>query len=71
VAKVSIGIGAVCYFGHQYWAWLETKDVVMPTLAVVYLDGAGVWILMGIILIIVAQILRKGIEIQDGNDLTI
>lgn len=43
-AKVSMGIGVVYFFGHQYGAWLETQNVVIPNLALVYLDGAGVWI---------------------------
>jgi len=35
------------------------------------LAGADVWLFMGIVLLIIAFIFKKGIEIQSENDLTI
>lgn len=41
----------------------------MPDLHYLRLGGADVWLFMGITLLVIAQIFKKGIEIQ--NDLTV
>jgi len=45
--------------------------VKMPGIEHLRLAGADVWLFMGVILLVIAQIFRKGIEIQDENDLTV
>jgi hypothetical protein len=36
-----------------------------------HLGGADVWLFMGVILYIIAQIFKRGIEIQAENELTV
>lgn len=43
----------------------------MPDIQSLNLDGSDVWLFMGLILLVIAQIFKKGIEIQTENELTI
>jgi hypothetical protein len=43
----------------------------MPDIENMRLGGADVWLFMGVTLFVIAQIFKRGIEIQTENDLTI
>jgi hypothetical protein len=43
----------------------------MPDIQYLQLGGADVWLFMGITLLVIAQIFRRGIEIQTENELTV
>ncbi len=45
--------------------------MVVPELNKLEIGGADVWIFMGIILFVIAQFFKRGLEIQSENDLTI
>jgi len=47
------------------------KGISMPDDNSMGFGGADVWMFMGIILLVIAQIFKRGIEIQLENDLTI
>jgi hypothetical protein len=43
----------------------------MPSIQNLKFDGADVWLFMGVTLLIVAKIFKRGIELQTENDLTV
>jgi hypothetical protein len=43
----------------------------MPDTQTLVLGGADVWIFMAIILFVLAQLFKRGIEIQNENELTV
>jgi hypothetical protein len=43
----------------------------MPDTQRLRLGGSDVWIFMSVILFVIAQIFRRGIEIQSENELTV
>jgi len=45
--------------------------VKMPEIQYLRLGGADVWLFMGVILFVLAQIFKRGIEIQTENELTV
>jgi hypothetical protein len=71
VSYLSLGIGLFSFWGVKYTGWLVTQGVKMPDVEVLRLGGADVWLFMGVTLLVIAQIFKRGIEIQSENDLTI
>ena len=71
VAYLTIGIGIFSNMGVKYSEWLATKGIEMPTIDSLNLDGADVWLFMGVTLLVIAQIFKRGIEIQDEHELTV
>lgn len=64
-------IGIFSRGGSNYAEWLEKKGIVMPDPEQLRLDGADVWLFMCVVLFMVAQIFKRGIEIQTENELTV
>ena len=71
VSYLALGTGFFSFWGIKYTSWLLKQGVQIPDVEVLHLGGADVWIFMGITLIVIAQIFKRGIEIQSENDLTI
>ncbi|WP_118952523.1 DUF2975 domain-containing protein [Taibaiella helva] len=71
VAYLSFLIGLFSVWGSAYAGWLVKLGVPMPDAAQLRLGGADVWLFMSIILFVIAQIFRRGIEMQTENELTI
>lgn len=71
VCCFAFGIGLFTAWGTNYTGWLVSKGIAMPDTQNLRLGGADVWLLMGVILFIIAQIFKKGIEIQAENELTV
>ncbi|MWB95418.1 DUF2975 domain-containing protein [Flavobacterium sp. GA093] len=71
VAYLTLGIGLFSSWGAKYSAWLISLGVEMPQIQVLRLAGADVWFFMSITLFVIAQIFKRGIEIQSENELTI
>ncbi len=71
LSYLSLGTGLFSWWGVKYAAWLSTKGVAMPDIQNMRLGGADVWLFMGVTLFVIAQIFKRGIEIQTENDLTI
>jgi hypothetical protein len=69
LSLLALGIGFFSNYGINYAKWLAEKGINMPNTNQLNLDGAGVWLFMGVILLVIAQIFKRGIEIQDENDL--
>ncbi|MGX5817215.1 DUF2975 domain-containing protein [Chitinophaga lutea] len=70
-AWLSLGIGVFEHVGAKYAHWLTRQSVPMPDLTALGMDGASVWIFMAVILFVVSQIVKRGMELQAENDLTI
>ncbi len=71
LAYLALGIGLFSSWGVKYAEWLTNQGVEMPDVASMRIGGADVWLFMGVILLVIAQIFKRGIEIQEENELTI
>lgn len=71
LAYLTLGIGLFTHFGVNYAEWLYNQDVKMPDIYHLRLAGGDVWLFMSVTLYVIAQIFKRGIEIQNENDLTI
>jgi len=71
VSYLSLGTGLFSFWGVKYAQWLVQMGVKMPDIQYLRLGGADVWLFMGVILLVIAQIFKRGIEIQSDNELTI
>lgn len=68
---LALGIGLFSWWGAKYTTWFVSQGVEMPDLQELRLGGADVWLFMGVTLFVIAQIFKRGIEIQTENDLTV
>ncbi len=64
-------IGLFSYWGTKFTTWLISQGVSMPSIQSLKFAGADVWLFMGVVLLIMAKIFKKGIELQTENDLTV
>ena len=68
---LALGIGLFSHSGFEYSVWLTKQGVKSADLHSLHLVGADVWLFMTVILFVIVQVIKKGIEIQNENDLTI
>ncbi len=66
---LALGIGFFSNWGINYTKWLVEKGINMPGINQLNFDGADVWLFMGVILFVISQIFKRGVEIQEENDL--
>ena len=71
IAYLSLGIGLFSFWGAKYTEGLVSQGVKIPEIQYLRLGGADVWLFMGVTLLVIAQIFKKGIELQNENDLTV
>ncbi|MCH5717178.1 DUF2975 domain-containing protein [Niabella hibiscisoli] len=71
IASLALLIGLFSILGASCADWLSKKGVRMPDLESLYLGGADVWIFMSIALFVVAYVFKRGIELQNENNLTV
>jgi ABC-type Fe3+ transport system permease subunit len=71
VSCLAFGIGLFTGWGVKYTEWLVNQGVKMPDTHHLRLGGADVWLFMSVILFVIAQIFKRGIEIQSENELTV
>jgi len=71
VSYLAFGIGLFTGFGVKYTEWLVKQGVHMPDTQHLRLGGADVWLFMAVTLFVIAQIFKRGIEIQTENELTV
>lgn len=64
-------IGLFSAWGAKYSEWLAKKGIDMPDIQYLRLAGADVWLFMAVILFLIAQVIKRGIEIQTENELTV
>lgn len=68
---ISLLIGITSLFGSSFTERLIEKGVKMPQLQQMHIGGADVWLFMAIILIVITQVFKRGMELQTENDLTV
>lgn len=71
LSYLALGIGIFSYWGVSYTGWLINQGVKMPDIQYLRLGGADVWLFMWITLYVIGQIFKRGIEIQEENELTV
>jgi hypothetical protein len=71
ISYLSLGLGLFSYWGVKYSEWFVKQGVKMPDIQYLRLGGADVWLFMGVTFFVLAQIFKRGIEIQEENDLTV
>jgi hypothetical protein len=71
ISYLSLFIGFISLWGVKYTEWLVEQGVKMPDIQYLRLGGADVWLFMSVILFVLAQIFKRGIEIQSENELTV
>jgi hypothetical protein len=70
-AYVCFAIAIISSQGIKRYDWLISKQVFIPSIQDLGFGGADVWQLMCLILFVFAQLLKRGIELQTENDLTV
>lgn len=70
ISYVALGTGVLTWALNSYCEWLINRGVVFPNLQG-YLGGGTEFILMGGIIFIIAQVFKRGIEIQSENEFTV
>lgn len=68
---LALGIGLFSHSGYKYSVWLAEQGMEAADLQALNLAGADVWLFMTVILVVIAQVVKKGIDVQNENDLTI
>ena len=68
---LAFAIGLFHWWGVKYTEWFVKQGVKMPDIQHLRLGGADVWLFMGVMLFVIAQIFKRGIEIQTENELTV
>ncbi len=68
---ITLGIGIFSNWGVSYAEWLSSQGVKLPTNEKLKLDGGSVWLFMSVTLLVISQFFKRGIEIQEENDLTV
>lgn len=71
IGYLSLGISFFSVWGTNYTDWLVSKGVTMPSVHQLRIAGADVWVFMSVVLFVIAQIFKRGIELQSENDLTV
>ncbi len=71
IAYLALGIALFSFWGEKVTEGLVNQGIKMPDLQNLRLGGADVWMFMGVTLLVIAGIFKKGIELQNENDLTV
>ena len=70
-AYLCLGIGISSIIVNDYTQWLQTLGAMKVDMESLKLGGADVWLFMSVILMLIVQLVKRGIEIQKENGLTI
>lgn len=68
---LALGIALFSECGYNSLIWLESQGVILDKKQLLSFAGSDIWLFMSVILFLIAQVVKKGIEIQNENDLTI
>ena len=70
ISYVALGTGTLTLIANKYCEWLTGQGVAFPGLQA-YLGGGAEFVLLGGIIFMIAQVFKRGIEIQSENELTV
>ncbi|MBL7711789.1 MAG: DUF2975 domain-containing protein [Chitinophagaceae bacterium] len=71
IAYLSLLIGLCCRAGSAYAGYLAAQGIKLPDIRYLRLDADDVWLFMGLTLLVIAQIFKRGVAIQSENELTV
>lgn len=71
ISFICFGISLFSGMAMKYYNWFINNGISMPDIQILKLSSSDVWLFMGIILLVIAQIINRGIQLQTENDLTI
>ncbi len=71
IAYLCLGAGLFSMWSTRQMKWFTKKGIAMPDEYLLNINGADVWLFMAVVLIVFAQVFKKGIELQNENDLTV
>lgn len=71
ISYVSLQVGIITIFSSQYFKWLAKRGFDVPPVAASYVSGAFEYLFMAALIYALAQVFKKGIEIQSENELTV
>lgn len=71
LSYLALGIGLFSHSGAEYSAWFAQQGAAKADLQALDLAGSDVWLFMAVVLFVIVQIVKRGIEIQKENELTI
>lgn len=71
IAILCLGAGVFSAGGSNYIKWIEEEGLRLPDADQLRIGGADVWIFMAVVLFVIGQVFRKGVELQTENDLTV
>ncbi len=71
ISYLALGIGLFSQCGAKYSQSMANLGVNLPDIQDLRIGGADVWFFMGITLFVIAQLFKRGIEIQNENELTV
>lgn len=72
ISYIALTIGILAVIGEKYCEWLISKAINLPVLNLEqYIGGKSEFLFMAAIIFVIAQIFKRGIEIQSENELTI
>ena len=71
IAYLCAGAGLFSIWGTNYLNWIKEKGILMPDIHQLRIGSGDVWLFMAVVLIVIAEIFKKGIELQNENDLTV
>jgi len=70
IGYVALGVGVLTVITNSYRDWLIKQGVAFPDLQA-YLGGGAEFLLLGGIIFMIAEVFKRGIEIQTENELTV
>lgn len=68
---MALGIGLFAHAGQEYVRWLTPMVGTEAALEAMHLDGADVWLFMAVVLMLITQVIKRGVAMQAENELTI
>lgn len=71
ISYCCLGAGLFSYWGAKHVIWFQEKGIAMPDIDRLRIGGADVWLFMAVVLFVIGQVFKKGMELQTENDLTV
>ena len=71
LAYLAIGIGLFASWGTNFSENMIQQGVTIPAIQDLKISGGDVWVFMGVVLLVIAYVFKRGIEIQEENELTV
>jgi hypothetical protein len=70
ISYYSFSVGLISYLAHQFVKQISHKGYDVNAISR-YWDDSGAYLMMSAILFVIAMIFKKGIELQNENELTV